>query len=203
MLRRAAAVFRQQTVPSSSRRYSSTTTTTSSTSRIARLESRLPRFLRHFTTPLRNAPISHITAFLLLHELTAIVPLIGLATAFHKYDYLPPYISEGKWVKEGTEKFGRYMKRKGWVGEENSWWGNGEGAVRVVVEVATAYAVTKALLPVRLVLSVWATPAFARWSVLPVTRWMGRFFSRSKVAKSPAAGTGAVGGGVLPRDVVK
>lgn len=47
--------------------------------RVARLESRLPRFLQRFVTPLRNAPFSHITAFIILHEITAIVPLIGLA----------------------------------------------------------------------------------------------------------------------------
>ncbi|OQO14132.1 hypothetical protein B0A48_01008 [Cryoendolithus antarcticus] len=135
-----------------SRRLASTSTPPL-TIRLSRLESRLPRFLRHITTPLRTAPLSHITAFLLLHELTAILPLLALATAFHQYDYLPPYISEGKWVKEGTVKFGGYMKRKGWIGEEGSWWGTGEGAVRVVVEIATAWAVVKLLLPVRLVVN--------------------------------------------------
>ena len=76
--------------------------------------------------------------------------------------------------------------------------------MRVVVEVATAYAITKALLPLRLVLSVWATPAFARWSVLPVTRWMSRVFRKKGAVKAPAAaGTGAVGGGVLPKEGVK
>ena len=33
---------------------------------------------------------------------------------------------------------------------------------RVVLEVATAYAITKVLLPVRIIGSVWATPWFAR-----------------------------------------
>ena len=33
---------------------------------------------------------------------------------------------------------------------------------RIVIEVAAAYAITKALLPLRLMLSVWATPWFAR-----------------------------------------
>nr|OQO28710.1 hypothetical protein B0A51_02953 [Rachicladosporium sp. CCFEE 5018] len=191
-----------------SRRLASTTTTPSLTTRLTRLESRLPRFLRHITTPLRTAPLSHITAFLLLHELTAIVPLLALATAFHQCDYLPPVISEGKWVKEGTVKFGGYMKRKGWIGEEGSWWGTGEGAVRVVMEVATAWAVVKLLLPVRLVVSVWGTPWFARWSVVPVGAWLGRVVGRVKGkagmgSSKPAAGTGAVGGGVGPREGVK
>ena len=33
---------------------------------------------------------------------------------------------------------------------------------RIVIEVATAYAITKVLLPVRILGSVWATPWFAR-----------------------------------------
>nr|OQO29609.1 hypothetical protein B0A51_01600 [Rachicladosporium sp. CCFEE 5018] len=189
-------------------RLTSTSTPPTLTSRLSRLESRLPRFLRHITTPLRTAPLSHITAFLLLHELTAILPLLALATAFHQYDYLPPYISEGKWVKEGTVKFGGYMKRKGWIGSEGSWWGTGEGAVRVVVEVATAWAVVKLLLPVRLLVSVWGTPWFARWTVVPVGAWVRRVVGRGKGkvgmgSSKPAAGTGAVGGGVGPREGVK
>lgn len=109
-------------------------------SRVARIESRLPRFLQRYVQPLRNAPVSHITAFLILHELTAIVPLFGLAGVFHYTDWLPPYISEGAWVKQGVDKFGRYLRKKGWLGDEEDddgrvkWWGRGEGGVRVVVE---------------------------------------------------------------------
>ena len=134
-------------------------------------------------------------------------------------------------MKSGVEKFGRYMRRKGWiddwgvevVGEDakkgrfgknaGKWWGRGEGGVRIVVELATAYAVTKLLLPVRLVFSVWATPAFARWTVLPVVGFFkGSVMPRlglggasaavgaARAGKlSPAAGTNAVGGGVLPK----
>nr|POE72802.1 hypothetical protein CFP56_30741 [Quercus suber] len=175
-----------------------------SASRIARLEARLPKFLRHLTTPLRNAPVSHITAFLLLHELTAVVPLLGLAAFFHYSNWLPPYISEGKWVSEGTEKFGRYLRKKGWISEETSgarWLGRGEGGVRVVAELATAYAITKALLPLRLVLSMWGTPWFARYTVLPVSGLFRRLFARNSGAmKRPAAGTGATGGGVVSKD---
>jgi hypothetical protein len=51
---------------------------------------RVPRFLRNYTDGLRNAPVSHVVAFLILHELTAIVPLIGLASYFHYTNWLPP-----------------------------------------------------------------------------------------------------------------
>lgn len=107
-------------------------------SRISRIESRLPRFLQRYIQPLRNAPISHITAFLVLHELTAVIPLFGLTAFFHYANWLPPYISEGAWVKQGTEKFGKYLRKKGWLGTEEEggtrWLGRGESGVRIVVE---------------------------------------------------------------------
>lgn len=110
-------------------------------SRIERITSRLPRFLQKYTTPLVKAPLTHITAFLVLHELTAVVPLLGLAGIFHYTKWLPPYISEGRWVSDGVEKFGNYFRKKGWLGRDASsryrWWGRGEGGVRIVVEYAS------------------------------------------------------------------
>lgn len=108
-------------------------------SRLTRLTSRLPRFLQRYTTPLINAPLTHISAFLLLHELTAIIPLFALAGIFHYTRWLPPFISEGQWISNGVEMFGNYFRRKGWLGEEeyarrHRWWGRGEGGVRIVVE---------------------------------------------------------------------
>lgn len=107
-------------------------------SRMAKINARLPRFLQRYMLPLRNAPVSHITAFLILHELTAVIPLFGLAATFHYTEWLPPYISEGAWVSQGVEKFGNYFRRKGWLGDEDAgrykWWGRGEGGVRVVTE---------------------------------------------------------------------
>lgn len=203
-------------------------------SRIERVNSRLPLFLQKYSRPLIGAPIMHISAFLLLHELTAVVPLLGFAGLFHYTQWLPPYISEGRWVSAGVEKFDRYFRRKGWQGEEgvakrDRYWGFGEGGVRVVVEYvfillpesaskefyaygladahrfATAYAITKALLPIRLVLSVWATPWFARVAILPSTNMIRRWFSkRSKSSPaSSASGTGASAAGALPTNGTK
>jgi hypothetical protein len=64
---------------------------------------------------------------------------------------------------------------------------------------ATAYAVTKALLPLRLIISVSATPWFARAAMIPVFGRFRALFSRKKVS-TPAASTGATSGGVLPKD---
>ena len=108
-------------------------------SRVVRITSRLPKFLQRYTTPLINAPLTHISAFLLLHELTAVIPLFGLAATFHYTRWMPPFISEGKWVSDGVEKFGNYFRRKGWLGEDEKakrykWWGRGEGGTRLVIE---------------------------------------------------------------------
>lgn len=108
----------------------------SSSSRIERIESRLPRFLQRYTKPLRNAPVTHVTAFVLLHELTAIVPLFGFAGFFMTTGWVPPLMGEWSWVSQGMEKFGNYFRRKGWLGEEEGlrdrWWGRGQGSVKLV-----------------------------------------------------------------------
>lgn len=119
---------------------------------------------------------------------------------------------------KGVEMFGRWFRRKGWIseGEERAaerrvkdgnaegmeirgarekvgkWFGRGEMGTRVVVEFATAWAVVKVLLPMRLMFSVWWAEKFARAVVLP----FGRLFRRKgKTGGSKAAGTNAVGGG--------
>jgi hypothetical protein len=83
------------------------------------------------------------------------------------------------------------VKREGWhVGETGS---------RILVEVATAYAITKVLLPGRVILSVWATPWFAR-NVLDGLR---RVFERGVVKGSPAGAAPGAGAGVVRKGVEK
>ncbi|KAL1862555.1 hypothetical protein Daus18300_008514 [Diaporthe australafricana] len=168
-------------------------------SRADRILGRLPPSMQKYTGRLRSAPLSHVVAFLLLHEVTAVVPLLGLFGLFH---YAAPaaapigYMMEhyGGYVRDGTAKFERYFTRKGWfgfgqgeegqgaggegnavvvpVGEKGggdadadaavmSRWEGSDEKYRIVVEVALAYAITKVLLPARIVVSLWATPWFA------------------------------------------
>lgn len=116
---------------------------------------------------------------------------------------------------QGVERFGKYFRKKGWIGKgekdeaerevklrrRDRAWNVGEGGVRWVVEFATAYAIVKMLIPVRIVFSVWATPWFAERTVVPVGRAMARWFGRgsSKAGGSGAAGTGATGGKVIEK----
>lgn len=124
------------------------------------------------------------------------------------------------------QKFGRYFARKGWFGfdkeagntvsnaeeEERGMtseervedvrkerWNVGESGSRILVEVATAYAITKVLLPGRVILSVWATPWFAR-NVLGGLR---KVFGRGVVKGSTGSGTGTIGAGVVAKGAEK
>lgn len=113
---------------------------------IERYNSRLPKFLRRYTTPLINAPVTHITAFLFLHEVTAVIPLFGFFGLFHYTHWLPPFVSEYKWFSGSVERAGGYLRKKGWLGEKgetrrHKWWGFGEIGVRTAAE----YVIPKAM----------------------------------------------------------
>ena len=58
------------------------------------------------------------------------------------------------------------------------WWVRGESGTRWVVEFATAYAVVKVFLPLRIVVSVWGAPWFARGVVIPVGTGIRSFGGR-------------------------
>lgn len=88
------------------------------------------------------------------------------------------------------------------VQEAEREWGVGGG--RILVEVATAYALTKVFLPARILVSVWATPWFAR---IFVGRFMRIFGKGDKGAKGVtetlnrkvAGGADSIGNGAIRR----
>jgi hypothetical protein len=125
-------------------------------------------------------------------------------------------LDEGSYVSEGVAKFGRYFARKGWFGfgqevveetgkqvgdadvksgssaceieEVQKKWHVGDSGSRILIEVATAYAITKVLLPARIIFSVWATPWAARV-------FIGRAFGMAKKSGVPGKGATVVKGG--------
>ncbi|KAI1468573.1 uncharacterized protein F4812DRAFT_373613 [Daldinia caldariorum] len=209
---------------------------------LARTSRWIPRPLRPYLAQLRSAPLSHVAAFLVLHEVTAAVPLLGLAYAFHRADWVPTTWVLGPWAAWAEEGLGRYMRwfrKRGWFGlgdegeEEDAgregeerlerrlreememekerkrggWLGfwrrkdegehggvgvsekeelaeagkeerkgvkawrkvrdtvtaeNTEKGYKIGIQIAAAYAITKALLIPRIALSLWATPWLAR-----------------------------------------
>ena len=102
--------------------------------RVEKITARLPKSLQKHTRPLINAPVTHITSFLILHELTAIIPLFGLAALFQYTQWLPPF-TEYRWFRQYQEKFSNYLRRKGYLGAETTrryrWFGEGEKGIRM------------------------------------------------------------------------
>lgn len=144
-------------------------------SRLQTLQSRLPKFLHPYTAPLLTAPKTYIISFLILHEITAIVPILLLAGGFHYSGWVPTDIIPEEMLEGASEIFERWFGRRGWFGygESGSARLGNDGQMieeagesntsgkRIVLEVATAYVITKVLLPARIVVSVWGTPWFA------------------------------------------
>ncbi|RDA91592.1 hypothetical protein CP533_4620 [Ophiocordyceps camponoti-saundersi (nom. inval.)] len=175
---RRAIIARPRPSPRTTRLFLS-----SSSRRIDKLTSKLPARWQKYAVRLRNAPVSHVVAFLVLHEITAVVPLVALWALFHYTTVVPVEFVASRfaaYTDAGVAKFERYFRRKQWFGFDAEEPGrphgpdqehtdqvmqrreSGDRSYKILVEVALAYAVTKALLPLRIVASLVATPWFAR-----------------------------------------
>jgi len=148
----------------------------------------------------RLAP-SLIVSFAILHEATAFVPLVGMffgaralgigERVVHMVESDPTQL-EGSWVRQ---------RCKVWIDEGERWavrvgkryeiWGYGkdqDGEVhgqqvseRIVGDVANAvvaYGMTKALMPLRVGLSLYLSPSFARRIVDPCSNIIRRAIRR-------------------------
>ncbi|OTA99914.1 hypothetical protein M426DRAFT_324725 [Hypoxylon sp. CI-4A] len=79
----------------------------------------VPRRLHPYLQRLRSAPFSHVAAFLVLHEATAIIPLFGLSYLFYSMDWVPTAWVLGPWAawaEEGLSRYMRWFRKKGWFG---------------------------------------------------------------------------------------
>ncbi|KAI1310165.1 hypothetical protein F5Y03DRAFT_347148 [Xylaria venustula] len=79
----------------------------------------LPKRLRSSLQNLRSAPLSHVGAFLVLHEITAILPIFGLTYAFYALDWVPTSWVLGPfaaWAEDGLKKYVPYFRKKHWFG---------------------------------------------------------------------------------------
>lgn len=80
-------------------------------------------------------------------------------------------------------------------------WHISQYSSRILVEVATAYAITKVFLPVRILCSVWATPWFARVVVGRVGGGVGRWFGGAgRGVSSGLRNAAEKGGGVVGKN---
>ncbi|KAI1327743.1 hypothetical protein F5Y16DRAFT_184711 [Xylariaceae sp. FL0255] len=96
---------------------------TAQTTRLSKILSRaqrfLPKRLHSSLSGLKSAPVSHIAAFLVLHEITAILPLIGLTSLFYYMDWVPTSWVLGPWAawaEEAVRKYVPWFRKRGLFG---------------------------------------------------------------------------------------
>ncbi|KAK3845463.1 MAG: hypothetical protein J3R72DRAFT_435845 [Linnemannia gamsii] len=140
---------------------SSTTTTTATTE----IPKKLSKF-RQYAEQFKNKPASHLISFGILHEITAIVPLPIVYFALIETGVKIPFPEQA--IEEGNRFVGRVAKYYGWDME------SADGA-RTMLNMATSYAVVKALMPLRLALCVWMTPWTATRIISPAMNFWRRF----------------------------
>ncbi|KAI9502084.1 hypothetical protein BX070DRAFT_180059, partial [Coemansia spiralis] len=108
----------------------------------------------------RNRPASHVTAFALLHELTAVLPMVGV---YYALDYFEPAIPFPESVLEDGNRY--INKLRGYIG-----WEKLDKDSPVLLHLATSYGIVKAAAPARVAASLALTPWFARWCVVPIAK---------------------------------
>lgn len=137
---------------------------------------RLPKSLHKYAANFANTPVSHVTSFLILHELSAIAPLFGFWYLFHSLDFVPPHLPQ--WLTENGVDFIKLMA------ERNGWDFSTQDGTKWLVEGAASYALVKVLMPVRAALSLVLMPWFANTFVIPLTK-IFRVFARKPNAAPP------------------
>lgn len=151
---------------------------------------KVPRFLKPYTINFINQPLKNLTSFLILHELTAIGPLIGLWYLFHKYNILIPLDLPTWAIEKGTKIIDDSLKSF----DFNNY--SLHDKFQLISEGAYAFVVVKMLMPVRLLVSFGLTPLFTKYVVSPLT---GLFTKKSLTAGLALSGlSGLVLSELLP-----
>ncbi|KAG7192313.1 uncharacterized protein KQ657_002032 [Scheffersomyces spartinae] len=133
---------------------------------------RVPKFMHQYVTQFANAPFSHVTAFVILHELTAIVPLVGIWYGLHNYVDHSSAIFAADLPSFAMDKASALVDKcldLAGIAQISL-----QEKTRLVMEGAYSYAIVKALFPVRVMISLWGMPYFARWFVLPFTKMFSK-----------------------------
>ncbi|KAJ3161305.1 hypothetical protein HDU86_007087 [Geranomyces michiganensis] len=140
---------------------------TSSTTPPPQLPAPPARGWRKYANQLKSHPASHLVSFAILHELTAIIPLPLIYYLLITSDMSIPFPEDV--LAEGNRRMSALCRMVGVNGLE-------EGS-KVMLNMATAYAVVKVGMPLRIGVCLAATPWFARVAVVPVQTLFGRMRS--------------------------
>jgi hypothetical protein len=119
---------------------------------------------KYYKSLLQDKPFSHLTSFIILHELTAVIPIASFYYFQSAFDVNIPVPS---FILEGTDKFVNWAISS--MVDPSSQEGNFDKPL-VILRLGTAYGIVKMLMPLRLILSFYLTPWFARAFVEPCTQ---------------------------------
>ncbi|GMG39941.1 unnamed protein product [Ambrosiozyma monospora] len=133
-----------------------------------------PNFLKPYMKELMLRPMQFTLSFLILHEVTAILPFLGLWSLMIKYDWLTNLISSFDFSQEIFQK-GVEILDKGLVNLQVN---DAQEKLKIVTAGATSYAFTKALLPVRIPICFALAPYFDKYCVRPIGRILSAVFRR-------------------------
>ncbi|AOA60405.1 hypothetical protein PP7435_CHR1-1092 [Komagataella phaffii CBS 7435] len=129
---------------------------------------RCPRFFRPYIGEFITSPVKFGVSFVILHEITAIVPFISFWYLMMKYDWIPLDLPQ-EFLTRGTEIISKKLNDM-----DQQRLGSLFDKTKLIMSGANAYAMTKMLLPFRVPLCFLLTPWFERWVVNPIMRLFKR-----------------------------
>lgn len=135
-----------------------------------------PKFAHYFGRLSEAGVTSTVTSFLILHEITAIVPLFSLWWVFYQLD-LPDQYELPLYFTNLLNQCGDAMEKL--VGDDYS---NGFDKNRLILSGAISYAIIKVLYPLRVLVSLWAAPYLGKLLLMPL-RKMKSLLKSKKVTK--------------------
>lgn len=139
---------------------------------------KVPKFLKPYTINFVTRPVSNLTSFLILHEFTAIGPLIGLWYAFHKYQISIP-LDLPQWaIDKGTKVIDESLTNFDFTDFSLN------DKFKLIAQGAYAYVIVKALLPLRVIVSFALTPVFTRFIIDPILLIFRGRVSKEKYEKT-------------------
>ncbi|KAG7803614.1 hypothetical protein KL944_001567 [Ogataea haglerorum] len=147
--------------------------------RLARLEQSrwykwTPRILKPYARSMTMRPLGFGISFAILHEITAVVPFLGLWWFFLHYNWVPLNLPQDL-LARGAE-----VLSKGLINLDVDL----VEKTKIVTAGANAYAATKLLVPVRLPVCFALAPLFDRWCVRPIQMAWRRRKERAKAKRA-------------------
>jgi hypothetical protein len=116
----------------------------------------------------RQAPASHLVSFLVLHELTAVVPLPILFFTFQSLDVaLPLHLLPDGLLEQSTAAMSKLLTSLG-VSSDTAV--DSGKTSSTLLHLAGAYALVKVAMPLRIGLCLYWTPWAARWVIEPMAK---------------------------------